>query len=72
MGGAEAYRANGSAPGVEGLDKLYPGALLLAAAATLHAACFCKFLDHGRELLSMLTASAVAQSLYDWNRVEMS
>ena len=25
MGGAEAYRANGEGPGVEGLDKLYPG-----------------------------------------------
>jgi hypothetical protein len=25
MGGAEAYRANGEAPGVEGLDPLYPG-----------------------------------------------
>jgi hypothetical protein len=25
MGGAEAYRAAGSAPGVDGLDKLYPG-----------------------------------------------
>ncbi len=25
MGGAEIYRAAGSAPGVEGLDKLYPG-----------------------------------------------
>ena len=25
MGGAEAFRANGEAPGVEGLDKLYPG-----------------------------------------------
>ena len=25
MGGAEAYRANGEAPGVEGLDSLYPG-----------------------------------------------
>lgn len=25
MGGAEAYRANGGGPGVEGLDKLYPG-----------------------------------------------
>ena len=24
MGSAEAYRANGEAPGVEGLDKLYP------------------------------------------------
>ena len=24
MGAAEAYRANGEAPGVEGLDKLYP------------------------------------------------
>ena len=25
MGGAEAYRANGEGPGVEGLDSLYPG-----------------------------------------------
>ena len=25
MGGAESYRANGGGPGVEGLDKLYPG-----------------------------------------------
>ena len=25
MGGAEAYRANGEGPGVEGLDPLYPG-----------------------------------------------
>ncbi len=25
MGQAEAFRANGSAPGVEGLDSLYPG-----------------------------------------------
>jgi hypothetical protein len=25
MGAAEAYRANGEAPGVEGLDPLYPG-----------------------------------------------
>lgn len=25
MGSAEAYRAAGSAPGVDGLDKLYPG-----------------------------------------------
>jgi len=25
MGGAESYRAQGSAPGVEGLDRLYPG-----------------------------------------------
>ena len=24
LGSAEAYRANGEAPGVEGLDKLYP------------------------------------------------
>ncbi len=27
MGAAEAYRANGEAPGVEGLDSLYPGQL---------------------------------------------
>lgn len=26
MGAAESYRAAGEAPGVEGLDKLYPGA----------------------------------------------
>ena len=32
MGGAEAYRANGSAPGVEGLDKLYPGTVFVAVA----------------------------------------
>ena len=25
MGAAESYRANGEAPGVEGLDSLYPG-----------------------------------------------
>ena len=25
MGAAEAYRANGSAPGIEGLDSLHPG-----------------------------------------------
>ena len=25
MGLAESYRNNGSAPGVDGLDKLYPG-----------------------------------------------
>jgi len=25
MGGAEAFRANGEAPGVEGLDRLHPG-----------------------------------------------
>ena len=25
LGSAEAFRANGEAPGVEGLDKLYPG-----------------------------------------------
>lgn len=25
MGGAESYRAAGSGPGVDGLDKLYPG-----------------------------------------------
>ena len=36
MGGAEAYRANGEAPGVEGLDKLYPGACMLVCTG-LHA-----------------------------------
>jgi hypothetical protein len=25
MGGAESYRAAGSGPGIDGLDKLYPG-----------------------------------------------
>jgi light-harvesting complex II chlorophyll a/b binding protein 2 len=25
MGAVESYRANGEGPGVEGLDKLYPG-----------------------------------------------
>ena len=25
MGGAESYRAQGSGPGIDGLDKLYPG-----------------------------------------------
>lgn len=25
MGGAESYRAQGSAPGLDGLDRLYPG-----------------------------------------------
>ena len=30
MGGAEAYRANGEGPGVEGLDPLYPGGKAVA------------------------------------------
>ena len=25
MGGAESYRAQGSGPGIDGLDRLYPG-----------------------------------------------
>ena len=29
MGGAEAYRAAGEGPGLEGLDSLYPGKLLV-------------------------------------------
>jgi len=36
MGLAESYRFNGSAPGVDGLDKLYPGTPLHACTGKQH------------------------------------
>ncbi len=36
MGLAESYRFNGSAPGVDGLDKLYPGAPLHTCTGKQH------------------------------------
>jgi hypothetical protein len=41
MGAVESYRANGEGPGVEGLDKLYPGAWRWWCVLQCGVACAC-------------------------------